>query len=124
MIINNSLFTKKYTCVECEEKEEQKFGAPHHFKVRKIDPVSLEPSEVITEVHLQEGPIKENGINGCSNEDLILMVLTRLQAFQEGPYACRENALAITKLEESIMWLRKRTTDRELKGIEGTSKIK
>ncbi|MBU5307557.1 hypothetical protein KQI18_07130 [Clostridioides mangenotii] len=28
--------------------------------------------------------------------DLILMVLTRLQACQDSPYKCRENAMAIT----------------------------
>ena len=125
MIIKNGLFTTKYTCVECEDEKDQKFGAPHHFKVKKIDPVTLQPTEeVVAEVNLQEGPIKEFGINGCSNEDLLLMVLTRLQGFQNGPFACRENAIAITKLEESVMWLRKRTTDREAKGIEGTSKVK
>jgi hypothetical protein len=74
-------------------------------------------------VNFQEGAIKECGINGVNNEDLILMVIARLQAFQDSPYKCRENAMAITKLEECLMWLRKRTLDREAKGIEGTSEI-
>ncbi|WP_207641051.1 hypothetical protein [Metaclostridioides mangenotii] len=51
------------------------------------------------------------------------MVITRLQAFQDSPYKCRENDMAITKLEECLMWLRKRTLDRGVKGIEGTSEI-
>jgi hypothetical protein len=51
------------------------------------------------------------------------MVLTRLNSFQDSPFKCRENAVAITKLEEALMWLRKRTMDREARGVVGTSKI-
>ena len=51
------------------------------------------------------------------NEDLIAMVIDRLQSFQESEYKCRENAVAITKLEEALMWLRKRTQDREDRGV-------
>ena len=85
--------------------------------------VNTETLEVVGKVNFQEGPIKENGINGVCNEDLILMVLTRLESFQSSDYRCRENACAITKLEESLMWLRKRTQDRETRGVEGTHTI-
>lgn len=91
---------------------------PHHFEV-----ANAETLEVIETVNFQEGPIKENGINGVCNEDLILMVLTRIQSFQHSEYSSRENAVVITKLEEALMWLRKRTLDREARGVEGTSKI-
>ncbi|AQN32530.1 hypothetical protein BCP12_118 [Bacillus phage BCP12] len=50
------------------------------------------------------------------------MILTRLQFFQNTKFACRENAMAITKLEEALMWLNKRTTDRRNRGVEGTYK--
>lgn len=123
MIIKDALFTTKFTCVECEDKEDQKFNTPHHFKVRRIDPVTLSPAEVLGEINFQEGPVKENGINGFNNEDLILMVLTRLRSFQESKFACRENEKAIEKLEECVMWLRKRTTDREIRNVEGTSNV-
>jgi len=56
-------------------------------------------------------------------EDLIAIVIDRLQCFQEGAYKCRENAIAITKLEEALLWLRKRTMDREKRNVEGTSII-
>lgn len=118
MKVSNALCTTKYTYVTCEEKEEQKFNAPHHFLVKDVN-----TDEIIGRVDFQEGPINEVGINGVNNEDLILMVLTRLQSFQGSEYACRENAVAITKLEESLMWLRKRTQERELRGVEGTSTI-
>jgi len=54
------------------------------------------------------------------NEDLICMVIDRLEHFQNSEFACRENALAITKLEEALLWLRKRTMSREQRGVEGT----
>jgi hypothetical protein len=50
-------------------------------------------------------------------------VICRLEYFQKGQFACRDNAVAITKLEEALLWLRKRTIGRENRGVEGTNKI-
>ena len=116
--LQHDLLTSKYTKVFHEEPEEMKFGAPHRFRVLSNE----KPAEVICEVRFQEGPIKENGINGAANEDVINMVIARLEYFQQGPYKCRENAIAISKLEEALLWLRKRTMGRENRGVEGTSK--
>ncbi len=69
----------------------------------------------------QNGPIAETGVTGISNEALIAVVIDRLRGFQSGQYACRENALALTKLQEALMWLQKRTLDRAARGVEGTS---
>lgn len=107
------LLTTKYTDVMVEE--EYQYNAPHYFEVRKA-----ENGEKICNIHFQEGPIKECGVNGVCNEDLINMVLCRLQHFQESEFKCRENALAITKLEEALLWLRARTMAREARGVEGT----
>ena len=121
MEVKHDLITSKYTKVFHEEPEHMKYGAPHLFIVGKAD-APEDVIEPIVEVHFQEGPIKECGVNGVCNEDLIAMVICRLEHFQKGPYACRENALAITKLEESLLWLRKRTMGREQRNVEGTSK--
>lgn len=112
----SGLATSKYTEVFYEK--DYQFNAPHHFEVRSVD-----DGEIVTEVHFQEGPIKESGINGVANEDLIAMVIRRLEGFQSSDFRCRENAVAITKLEESLMWLSKRTLDREARGVEGTHKV-
>lgn len=72
-----------------------------------------------TLIRFQNGPISEVGINGITNEALLAIVLDRLRSFQRGPFSCRENAVAVTKLEESIMWLHKRTLDRVRRGVEG-----
>lgn len=77
---------------------------------------------VLCSIDFQNGPIKENGVNGVSNEALLAIVRHRLQGFQSGPYACRENALALTKIEEALHWLHHRTQERLRRGVEGTSK--
>lgn len=74
-----------------------------------------------TVINFQNGPIQEAGINGISNESLLAVVIDRLRGFQSGQFACRDNALALTKLEESVMWLKKRTLDRMARGVEGTN---
>ena len=75
------------------------------------------------DIKFQKGPIAEAGANGISNESLLAVVIDRLQKFQEGPYKCRENALALTKLEEAMHWLQSRTKARTERGVEGTSKV-
>lgn len=115
--IEHDLLTNKYTTVYHEDPEKMKYNAPHSFEVTHIDG---DKENVLASVHFQEGPIKECGVNGVCNEDLIAMVITRLEHFQKSEFACRENDLAITKLEESLLWLRKRTMGREKRGVEGT----
>lgn len=114
--LEHDLLTNKYTEVWHEEESEMQFNAPHHFQVRPAEG-SL---QILAEIDFQEGPIKENGVNGVCNEDLIAMVITRLEHFNQSEFRCRENAVAITKLEESLLWLRKRTMGRESRGVEGT----
>lgn len=74
-----------------------------------------------TLISFQNGPILEAGINGISNESLLAVVEDRLLGFQSGQFACRENAVALTKLQEAMMWLQKRTRDRMARGVEGTN---
>jgi hypothetical protein len=114
--IIHPLLTTKYTRVFHED--EPKFNAPHHFEVW-VDKGQAVPY-LLERVDFQEGPIKEAGVNGVMNEDLIAMVITRLEAFNNSDFRCRENSMAITKLEEALLWLRKRTMGREQRGVEGT----
>lgn len=72
-------------------------------------------------INFQKGAIQEAGFNGLSGEALMAILIDRLRSFQAGPHHCRENALALTHLEESLMWLQKRTRDRLARGVEGTS---
>ena len=116
--ICNPLFTEKHTYVEGGNNSDQNVTAFHDFRVRAVDDDS-----VLQEIHFQQGPVKECGVNGVANEDLLLMIITRLQQFNQGAFSCRENSMAITKLEEAVMWLRKRTLAREARGVEGTHTV-
>lgn len=110
----------KHTQVICYDKPGQG-GACHTYCIERIIPNMPNADVLLSEIDFQKGPIKENGVNGCQNEDLIAVVIDRLQGFQSGEFSCRENAIALTKLEEALLWLRKRTMDREARGVEGTN---
>jgi hypothetical protein len=72
-------------------------------------------------ISFQNGPIKENGVNGLTQEALLAIVIDRLRSFQAGPYACGENALALSHCEEALRQLQKRTRARIARGVEGKS---
>lgn len=118
--LESALHTTKYSKVLVEE--DYKYNAPHNYFILSIEPE--QPfSKLLLNIHFQEGPIKECGVNGVMGEDLINIVIDRLQHFNRSEFACRENAMAITKLEEALMWLRKRTVSREQRGVEGTHTV-
>ena len=94
-------------------------GACHHYEV-DID--GGENGNGL-DIHFQNGPIAEAGVNGVTQEVLLAIVIDRLRSFQAGPYACRENDLALTKLEEAQHWLHSRTRARMARGVEGTHKV-
>ncbi|WP_333900156.1 hypothetical protein [Agrobacterium pusense] len=73
-----------------------------------------------TMIYFQNGAINEVGVNGLTQEVLLAIVADRLRSFQAGPFACRENALALTKIEEAQHWLHSRTLARMRRGVEGT----
>lgn len=75
-----------------------------------------------TVIRFQCGAIQEAGINGVTNEALIAVVLDRLRGFQSGQFAGRDNAMAISHLEDALMRLQRRTRDRISRGVEGQLK--
>lgn len=87
---------------------------PNHFVYVRNDKNSLSFT-------LQNGPVKEVGVNGCQVDTIIQAAKTMLEGLNR-QFPCRENALAVTKLEESLMWLEARTKNRQARGVEGTSK--
>lgn len=94
----------------------------HEYYMSRADRDDIVPMGEFGHISFQKGPIKEAGVNGCQNEDVIAVVIDRLSHFQSGDFKCRENALAVTKLEEALHWLRSRTQRRVNQGVEGTNK--
>ena len=70
---------------------------------------------------IQNGPIKEVGLNGCQVAD-VLSVARHIFEELNKKFPCRENAMTITKIDEALMWQEKRTKDREKRAVEGLSK--
>ena len=56
--------------------------------------------------------------NGTTLEEMIRVTMERLSDLNSR-FACRENSSAITKLEEALLWLNKRTENRKIRGVEG-----
>jgi hypothetical protein len=74
-------------------------------------------------IHFQEGPVKEVGVNGVTNEDLIEVVMHRLHDFQMGPFKSVYNLYAISALNGALQHLDKRTQERKQRGVEGTNVV-
>lgn len=70
--------------------------------------------------NLQNGPVKEKGVNGCQVDTIIEAAKVILEGLNK-EFPCRENATAITKLDEALLWLMKRKLDREKRSVEGLS---
>lgn len=75
----------------------------------------------------QKGPLgrgeDRKDPNGAFVETVIDAARQRIEFYQASRFKCRENAIAITKLEEALLWLNKRTADRERRNVEGEHKI-
>lgn len=56
--------------------------------------------------------------DGTTNEEVLEVLIDRMNYLQS-KFPCRENYIVITKLEESLMWLNKRTDDRVKRNVEG-----
>lgn len=116
--------TDKAIAITCDERDTTVGGnMSHDYSVYFPRPTTLDGAETQEfRIHFQRGPVNEVGVNGLTNEALLAIVRDRLEGAQEGPFRCRENALAITAIEEASLWLAKRTLDRMARGVEGQSK--
>lgn len=97
-------------------------GANHRYQIdgpiRTIGGESAPSFRV--DVRFQDGPIKENGINGITHESLLAILIDRLEGFQRGPFACRENEVSLSLLRSAMGNLHHRTKVRAERGVEGT----
>ena len=75
----------------------------------------------------QNGPLGRDANriepNGAFVETVISAVVTRIEYYQASKFKCRENAIALTHLETALLWLNKRTMDRENREVEGTHTV-
>lgn len=104
-------------------------GASNLYEIRLVGLPNGTRVPTLIRVEFQNGAIGGPAdINGPSMEAYLAILIDRLKGFQgmnssqtgiAAPFACRENACALTHLEEALQWLRKRTIDRIARGVEG-----
>ena len=73
-----------------------------------------------TTVLFQRGPVKEQGVNGLTNEALLAILIHRTK-FLDSKFGCDENKRAIQHMEEALVNLEVRTARRMVRGVEGTN---
>ena len=105
-------------------------GANHRYEITGFDTKS-NPSRTDSAgytasysraiVMFQNGPIKEAGVNGITQEALLAIVIDRLKSFQAGPFACDANETALAHCRHALSELQIRTRARIDRGVEGTN---
>ena len=91
----------------------------HKYAMDSFEGEKAQTIQFIEKVPVDEGSTELKTVNdGTTNEEVLLVLIDRMQSLQS-KFPCRENAIVITNLEESLMWLNKRTTDRKVRGVEG-----
>lgn len=104
--------TTKYNALEKLHNELNR-GAPG-------DEVSLNiAGKEVLKIKFQTGGTATTERNGVFIEDLLIVAYSKLADYNRG-LPCRENSLALTKIEEAIMWLANRKVERESRGVYGT----
>lgn len=71
---------------------------------------------------IQNGPIKENGVNGCQVDTLIETAKLIIEG-RNKKFWCKENAEVIFHLTQALESLKNRKLDREKRGVEGTDQL-
>lgn len=73
-------------------------------------------------VRFVKEPSTDNFEPGTTNEEILDMLIHRMN-YLNAKLPCRENSIAITKLQEARMWLKERAMDRNLRGVKHTMEL-
>ena len=103
-------------CSVCADARDENCGNASHF-------YQLFFANTEMWLPFQHGLVKENGVNGITNEMLIAIVIDRLEGFQAGKYACSHNKAALESLKDALAFLELRTKERQIRGVEGTDEL-
>lgn len=89
-------------------------GGASHTYIATID------GHEVARIQFQHGPRNEpESTPGVTEAVLYAILIDRLKGFQAGPYSCRENAIQLTHLEESLHWTKARADERAKRGVLG-----
>lgn len=107
----HGLADKQYVCADARDPV---CGNASHTYVVRMGGVDIAYAQ------FQHGARdEEDSTPGCIDGALITILLDRYRGFQAGPFACPDNAVVIIKLEEALMWMRKRADACARRGVLG-----
>ncbi|HEY4832765.1 MAG TPA: hypothetical protein VIH61_09440 [Waddliaceae bacterium] len=93
--------------------------AGHKYQLDNFEETGFQDLNFIKKEPVSEGSTELKTVqSGTTNEEVLAVLIDRLQ-FLNTKFPCRENSIVITKLEEALMWLEKRTAGRKIRGVEG-----
>ncbi len=93
----------------------------HTYELKSLEGTNPQRIQFIHKVPNSEGKF-ETVQDGTTNEEVLLMLIHRLQVFQSRPSTmCVENANAIRSLEEALHWLTLRIKLRKKQGVHETT---
>lgn len=96
-------------------------GAYHDYAIYGAGCNPNTSEESVATIQFQKGPRQApDARHGVLDTDLLEIVRDRLKSFQQGDFASRENACALTHIEEALMWMNKRVEDRAERSVLGT----
>lgn len=97
-------------------------GANHEYHIMIMDNKLEDVASDMADIKFQKGARNEVGSqHGVIDTDLLEIVRDRLKSFQAGPFSSRENACALTHIEEALMWMNRRVEDRIERNVLGTN---
>ena len=113
---------------ELKEKHPEMFSESGQMDYKRFEkefrpkyPVQIRHDKNSISFTIQNGPIKEVGVNGCQVDTLIEAVIRILSGLNT-KFPCHENVSTINYLCMALAQLKARKEDREARGVEGENK--
>ena len=89
-----------------------------HDRELSQDYIMVDHHENMVSFKIQDGPIKEKGINGCQVDTLIATASFIIEGLNK-KFPCKENDKVLEHLHSAYNWTKKRKRNREQRGVEG-----
>lgn len=97
-------------------------GASYSVPTYKVTNNGIEDGEGLKIYFCKGNKLNENDYRqeGLFTETLIQLAKEYLESVNVGELSSRETSMAITKLDEALMWINKRSEDRILRGVQSS----
>lgn len=117
-----STIQKREKLNEVQATDEKGNGGANHFYQVVAIVEEGSPSYIVGQIQMQNGARKlPESIPGVLDTDLLEIVRHRLICFQQGEFSTRDNEMALTHIEQALMWMNRRVEDRIERNVLGTN---